>query len=218
MNVYFSVYRVKSVSYTNCVFPNGVCAAGCATTFMGCNFANNASGKYSLWVYDDAQVTVVDSEFTGVRGVKMYEEIEETVTNTLSLVNTTFSESVAQKPAIVLTYGNEVELEGNTYPSKGVFELDKDGAPNGTKVTADIKNIICTNDDYPDGCGVWVDGKIYTTVADAAEVAAEGSVVKLMCSPTGTVEFTSGVMFDRNGHNADYVTVEPNKIQLRINP
>ena len=205
MNVYFTVYRVGEVNYTNCTFPDGACAQGCAATYTDCEFANQTSGEYSLWVYANTTVTVEGGTFTGVRGVKMYAE-GAAKTGNLVMKNTVFTESVTQKPAIVLTYGESVTLEGNTYPATGVFELDADGAPNGTTVTADIADIDCKSDNYDD-CGVLVDGKIYTTVTDAAAVAAEGSTVTLFYDPTETVELAEGVTLNKNGYTAANVTV-----------
>lgn len=203
MNVYFTVYRVGTVNYTNCTFPDGACAQGCPVNYSNCNFANQTSGEYSLWVYADTTVTVENSQFTGVRGAKMYGE-GAAKTGNLVMKNTTFSESVTQKPAIVLTYGESVTLEDNTYPATGVFELDKDGDPNGTPVTS-TDAITCVND-YG-ACGVLVDGKIYTTVAQAAEVATSGSTVTLLHASTETVELAEGVTLNKNSYTAENVTV-----------
>ena len=206
MNVYFTVYRAGTVTYTNCTFPDGACAQGGTVTYTGCTFANQSSGEYSLWVYANADVTVNGGSFTGVRGAKMYTESKSVEdAGTLSLEGVTFTESVIEKPAIVLTYGESVVLENNTYSSTGTFELDLDGAPNGTTVTS-TDAITCVNDNGD--CGVLVDGKIYTTVAQASEVATEGSTVTLLHNSTETVEFAEGVTLNKNGYTADGVTVE----------
>ncbi len=207
MNAYFTVYWAGTVTYTNCTFPDGACAQGGTVTYTGCNFANQTSGEYSLWVYADCDVTVNGGSFTGVRGVKMYAE-GGFKTGNLTLDNVNFTSSVTQKPAIVLTYGESVTLTGdNTYPAKGVFELDVDGSPDGTTVTTDgNQTITCVNDNGV--CGVLVDGKIYTTVADAATVATDGSAVTLLYSTTETVEFPEGVTLKKaDGVVAENVTV-----------
>jgi uncharacterized protein (TIGR03905 family) len=95
-------------------------------------------------------------------------------------------------------------LEGNTYSSTGVFELDLDGKPNGVAVTSDVAP-VCVND--KGACGVLVDGKIYTTVAQAAEVATSTSTVTLLHNSTETVELPMGVILDKNGFEANGVTV-----------
>ncbi|MBR2024184.1 MAG: hypothetical protein IKA02_00060, partial [Clostridia bacterium] len=141
--------------------------------------------------------------FADYRGIKMYAEGGAKTTD-LTVKNTDFS-AVDNKPAIVLTYGESVTLEGNTYSDTGVFELDLDGAPNGTTVTSNVAP-TCKNDNG--ACGVLVDGKIYTTVAQAAEVATSGSQVTLLHNSTEIVELPEGVVLDKNNFEAAGVTVK----------
>ena len=202
MNCSFTVYRVASVSYTNCSFPNGACAAGCETTYTSCTF-QKSHDKYAFWAYG-ADITIDNCVFDNDRGIKMYAE-GAAKTTSVTVENSDFSK-LTGKPAIVLTYGESVTLEGNTYSSTGVFELDADGDPNGTTVTADITDIACKNDNYAD-CGVLVDGKIYTTITDAATVATSGSTVTLMYNATETAELAEGVTLNKNGYEAANVTV-----------
>lgn len=217
MNQYFTVYKVAEVSYTNCTFPDGACAQGGEAIYNNCTFANTTSGEYSLWVYADVDCKVNGGSFTGVRGVKMYAEGGATATaGDLTLNGVTFTENVTQKPAIVLTYGESVALIGNIYPSKGVFELDADGAPSGTAVSAvdsqgnDISNTItCVSDEYPNGCGVLVDGKIYTTLDEALTVAESGDTVTLLADATQTVKTPEGVTVDTNNNVIDGTAVMP---------
>ena len=205
MNVAFGVYNVAEVTYTNCTFANGAYASSGVVTFTGCTFMRSHD-KYGLWAYGNVDVTVDGCTFADYRGIKMYAEnganagVEKA---NLTVKNTDFSD-VNNKPAIVLTYGESVTLENNTYSSKGVFELDLNGAPNGTPVTSDVLP-TCVNDNG--ACGVLVDGKIYTTVAQAAEVATSGSTVTLLHNSTETVEFVQGVNLDKNGFAAAGVTV-----------
>ena len=208
MNVAFGVYDVPSVSYNNCVFSNGAYASSGKTTFTKCTFYRSHD-KYALWAYGNVECAVDGCTFADYRGIKMYAE-GAAKTVDLTVKNTSFS-SVSDKPAIVLTYGESVTLEGNTYSDTGVFELDRDGAPNGTTVTADITDVACMNDNYDD-CGVLVDGKIYTTVADAAAVASAGSTVTLMYDATETIEFPEGVTLNKNGYTAENVTVDGSSV------
>ncbi len=201
MNVAFGVYSADTVTYTNCTFTNGACASSGENTFYNCTFYRSHD-KYGLWAYGDVEVVVDDCTFDDYRGIKMYAE-GAAKTVDLTVKNTDFS-AVTDKPAIVLTYGESVTLENNTYSSTGVFELDLDGAPNGTPVTSNVAP-TCKNDNG--ACGVLVDGKIYTTVAQAAEVAEEGSTVVLLHDSTETVEFAEGVILDKNGFTAENVTV-----------
>lgn len=200
MNVAFGVYQASSVSYTDCTFANGAYASKGTNTFTKCTF-KRSHDKYSLWAYGDVEVIVDNCTFADYRGIKMYAE-GAAKTVDLTVKNTDFS-AVTDKPAIVLTYGESVTLEGNTYSSTGVFELDLDGAPNGTPVTSDVAP-TCKNDNG--ACGVLVDGNIYTTVAQAAEVATKGSTVTLLHNSTETVKFAEGVTLDKNGFAAENVT------------
>ena len=202
MNVAFGVYSANTVTYTNCTFANGAYASSGTNTFTGCTFYRSHD-KYGLWAYGNVDVVVEGCTFADYRGIKMYAE-GAAKTVDLTVTNTNFS-AVTDKPAIVLTYGENVTLEKNTYSSTGVFELDLDGAPNGTPVTSDVAP-TCKNDNGV--CGVLVDGKIYTTVAQAAEVATEGSKVTLLHNSTETVEFAEGVILDKNGFEAAGVTVK----------
>ncbi len=202
MNVAFGVYDVTEVTYTDCTFANGAYASSGDVNFTGCTFYRSHD-KYGLWAYGDANIVVDDCTFADYRGIKMYAEGGAKVTD-LTVKNTDFS-ALDSKPAIVLTYGESVTLEGNTYSSTGVFELDLDGAPNGTVVKIP-KDTTCKNDNG--ACGVLVDGKIYTTVADAAAVATSGSTVTLLHDSTETVELAEGVILDKNGYTAEGVTVK----------
>ena len=202
MNVAFGIYDVTEVAYTNCVFANGAYASSGNVTFNDCTFYRSYD-KYGLWAYGNVDVAVEGCTFADYRGIKMYAE-GAAKTVDLTVKNTDFS-ALTGKPAIVLTYGESVVLEGNTYSSTGTFELDLDGAPNGTAVTSDVAP-TCKNDNGT--CGVLVDGKIYTTAAQAAAVAAEGSNVTLLYSTTDAVEFAEGVNLTlANGVTADNVTV-----------
>ncbi|MBQ5872440.1 MAG: right-handed parallel beta-helix repeat-containing protein, partial [Bacteroidaceae bacterium] len=210
MNVAFGIYDVVEVTYDNCTFLNGACASSGKVTFNSCTFKKSWD-KYALWVYGNVDVTVQGSTFADYRGIKMYAEngaaasVEKA---NLTVKNTNFS-AVDNKPAIVLTYGESVVLEGNTYSSTGTFELDLDGKPNGVAVTSDVAP-VCVNDNG--ACGVLVDGKIYTTVAQAAEVATAGSTVTLLHNSTETVKFPEGVTLNKNGFTAEGVTAVAAKI------
>ena len=202
MNLAFGVYDVTEATYTNCTFLNGAYASTGNVKFAGCTFYRSHD-RYGLWAYGDVDVTVDGCTFADIRGIKMYAEGGAKTVN-LTVKNTDFTEAV-DKPAIVLTYGESVTLLNNTYSSKGVFELDLDGAPNGTPVTSDFYP-TCVNDNG--ACGVLVDGKIYTTAAQAAAVATKGSNVTLLHDSAETVEFAAGVKLNKNGFEAAGVTVK----------
>lgn len=203
MNLAFGVYGATETTYTNCTFLNGAYASTGNVTFANCTFYRSHD-RYGLWAYGNANITVDGCTFADIRGIKMYvESKDQQSAATLTVKNTDFT-AVNDKPAIVLTYGKSVTLENNTYSSKGVFELDLDGKPNGVAVTSDVAP-TCVNDNG--ACGVLVDGKIYTTVAQAAAVATSGSNVTLLHNSAETVEFPEGVILDKNGFEAAGVTV-----------
>ena len=208
MNVAFGVYNVDSVNYTDCIFVNGAYASSGVVTFEGCTFYPSWD-KYGLWAYGDVETTVDECKFLGGevngtehhRGIKMYAEGAKKTVD-LTVTNTDFSD-VSDKPAIVLTYGESVNLSGNTYSATGTFELDLGGAPNGTAITS-ADSITCVNDNG--ACGAIVEGKIYTTVAQAAAAATEGSVVTLLHDTEETVALPNNVAFNANGYEAQNVT------------
>ena len=210
MNVAFGIYDVVEVNYTDCTFINGSYASSGVVTYNNCTFYKSHE-KYGLWAYGDVNVTVNGGKFSSqtigddkIRGIKMYAEGAAKTTD-LTVKNVDFSE-VNNKPAIVLTYGESVTLEGNTYSATGVFELDKDGNPEGTTVKADISEISCMNDNYAD-CGVLVDGKIYTTIEKALELDAITSTSKvvLMYDTDNQITIPCGAVLDLNGHSAPNV-------------
>lgn len=205
MNYAFCINAAKSVTYTNCSFPNGSCAAQCETVYKNCSFMRSYD-RYSLWTYgDNTDVTVDSCAFNDFRGIKMWSTgANAEAYPSVTVTDCDFS-ALTDKPAIVLTKGSSVTLDGNTYSSTGTFELDLEGSPNGvTVISSDA--ITCIND--KGACGVLVDGKIYTTVAQAAEVATDGSTVTLLHNSTETVVLPEGVNLDKNGFTADGVTVE----------
>ena len=200
MNVAFGVYQVAKIDYVKCTFLNGAYASSGVVTFDTCTF-NVSHEKYGLWAYGDADITVLASTFDSGRAIKMYAEGAAKVTN-LTVKDSDFTAANQSKPAIVLTYGESVTLSGNQYPSTGVFELDLDGAPNGTAVSS-TDPITCVNDNGD--CGVLVDGKIYQTVADAAAVATETSMITLLHNSEETITIDKGFV-DKNGFEAAGVT------------
>ena len=201
MNVAFGIYDVEAVNYKNCTFLNGACASFGTVKYTGCTF-NRSWDKYALWAYGDVDITVDGCTFADYRGIKMFAE-GKAKTVDLTVRNSNFS-AVTDKPAIVLTSGESVALEGNTYSSTGVFELDLDGVPNGTPVTSDVAP-TCVNDNG--ACGVLVDGKIYTTVTQAKEVATSDSTVTLLHDSNETVELPLGVILNKNSFAAAGITV-----------
>ena len=64
----------NTVTYTNCTFPNGVCNNQYGkTVFNNCKFTNNTASLSNLWNYG-GETKVEECTFTGIRGIKMYNE------------------------------------------------------------------------------------------------------------------------------------------------
>ena len=154
MNTYFTTYNGGNVTYTNCTFPNGVTAigsvAGTTCTFNNCTFNNTTSGKYSLWVYGNSTNVVVNGgEFNGVRGIKLYSEGSNDF-SALTVTGATFSNTITEKHAVVLTKGESVTLTNNTYNNTtGTVQVDDGYASSiegktvtidGVKYTVDSEN------------------------------------------------------------------------------
>ena len=207
MNVAFGVNEAVSVAYTNCTFVNGSYANFGAVTYENCTF-NPSHDEYGLWAYGNADVTVNNCVFTK-GGVKMYSEGSgANETATIEIKESDFN-AVVEKPAIVLTKGERIELVGNEYPALGVIRLD--GTGNGTAIRS-ADPVTCVVKKTVDGqsvmvpAGVVVDGKIYETVAQANDVAQSGSVVTLLHDSTETVALKDGVQLNTNGYTAENVT------------
>lgn len=141
---YFSTYNGGNVTYTQCTFPNGVTAcgsvAGTTYEFNNCIFNNTTSGLYSLWIYGNSTNVVVNGgTFCGVRGIKMYSEGSDDFSS-LSVSGATFSDTITEKYAVVLTKGESVTLTQNTFNNTtGIVEVDNAYASSieGKTVTID---------------------------------------------------------------------------------
>ena len=214
MGNYFSI-QGGTVTYTNCIFPNGACTNTGTGIYNNCTFKN--SSEYGLWVYDDAIVTVNGGTVDSKKGIKVYSEGEESVTSTLTVQNATFTANVTAKPAVAIAYAQSITLIGNTYNNtEGHVELDSGSDADcegitfvakdaeGKDISSKIKAVDRSNSNA--SCGVLVDGKIYTTVTEAAKEVESGETITLLYNSTETVELPEGVLLDTNGYTAPNVT------------
>lgn len=125
-----------TVTYTNCTFPNGACNNMYGNTvFNGCKFTNATSGKYNLWNYG-GNTEIKNSTFTGVRGVKTYNEGTLAVAPTVKIENTTF-DGLTEKAAIVTSKATDITLDkvSATDCGKGFFQKDIEGSSKDEKIT-----------------------------------------------------------------------------------
>ena len=119
----------NTVTYTNCVFPNGVCNNQYGkTVFDRCQFTNDTSGKFNLWNYG-GNTEVKGSTFTGTRGIKTYNEGDLDVAPTVTVTDTSF-DGLTEKAAIVASKPTNITLTTVTATdcTKGLLQKDIEGS------------------------------------------------------------------------------------------
>ena len=124
----------NTVTYTNCTFPNGVCNNQYGkTVFNNCQFTNSAN--YNLWNYG-GNTEVKNSAFTGVRGIKTYNEGDLDVAPTVTVTDTSF-DGLTEKAAIVASKATDITLTNVTATgcTKGLLQKDIEGSTDEQKVT-----------------------------------------------------------------------------------
>ena len=125
----------NTVTYTNCTFPNGVSNNQYGkTVFDNCKFTNGATGLYNLWSYG-GNTEVKNSTFTGVRGIKTYNEGTLAVAPTVKVENTTFT-GLSEKAAIVASKATDITLTNVSANncSVGLFQKAIEGSSNEEEV------------------------------------------------------------------------------------
>ncbi len=193
---YFSTYNGSNVTYTECEFPNGVTAcgstAGTTYKFTNCIFNNVTSGLYSLWIYGNSTNVIVEGgSFNGIRGIKLYSEGNDDFSN-LTVRGATFSDTITEKHAIVLTKGESVTLEENTFNNTtGILQVDDDHAAliegksviiDGTEYVVDSENLTLvevTPEVTEIEIRTWDDLKELDAIVESGNML-EGVTVKLM--------------------------------------
>ena len=135
----------NTVTYTNCTFPNGVCNNQYGkTVFDNCQFANETTGLYNLWVYG-GNVELNGGKFSGTRGAKVYTEGTPETVPAVTIKDTSF-DGLTEKAAIVVSKAAAVTLTNvsATDCNKGLFQKAIEGstdaqevviAPSGTNVS-----------------------------------------------------------------------------------
>ena len=135
----------NTVTYTNCTFPNGVCNNQYGkTVFNNCQFTNSAN--YNLWNYG-GNTEVKNSAFTGVRGIKTYNEGTLAVAPTVKIEQTTFS-GLTEKAAIVASKATDITLTNVTATDciKGLLQKDIEGSTDEQKVTIEANGTGISGD------------------------------------------------------------------------
>ena len=132
----------NTVTYTNCTFPNGACNNQYGkTVFDGCKFTNATTGMYNFWNYG-GNTEIKDSTFTGVRGIKTYNEGTLEVAPTVKIENTTF-DGLTEKAAIVASKATDITLDNvsATDCGKGFFQKDIEFSGETTTIEANGSGI-----------------------------------------------------------------------------
>ena len=137
----------NTVTYTNCVFPNGVCNNQYGkTVFDRCQFTNDTSGKFNLWNYG-GNTEVKGSTFTGTRGIKTYNEGDLDVAPTVTVTDTSF-DGLTEKAAIVASKPTNITLTTVTATdcTKGLLQKDIEGSEGEQKVTIEANGTGISGD------------------------------------------------------------------------
>ena len=214
--VYFTTWvhdSSKTVTYTNCKFPNGACNNQYGkTVYDNCKFTNGTSGLYNLWNYG-GNTEIKGSTFTGVRGIKTYNEGTLNVAPTVKIESTTF-DGLTEKAAVVASKATDITFENvsTTNCTKGTFQKDIEGSGEKTTVTANGTGISGTFNVTADkgteavkrefniSAGSFdisaVDTKTFKDyLAPNAEISADGTVSSGATPATG-VATVGGVSYD----------------------
>lgn len=137
----------NTVTYTNCVFPNGVCNNQYGkTVFDRCQFTNDTSGKFNLWNYG-GNTEVKGSTFTGTRGIKTYNEGDLDVAPTVTVTDTSF-DGLTEKAAIVASKPTNITLTTVTATdcTKSLLQKDIEGSKGEQKVTIEANGTGISGD------------------------------------------------------------------------
>ena len=137
----------NTVTYTNCVFPNGVCNNQYGkTVFDRCQFTNATSGKFNLWNYG-GNTEVKGSTFIGTRGIKTYNEGDLDVAPTVTVTDTSF-DGLTEKAAIVASKPTNITLTTVTAVdcTKGLLQKDIEGSAGEQKVTIEANGTGISGD------------------------------------------------------------------------
>ena len=201
----------KTVTYTNCTFPDGVCNNQYGkTVFDNCKFTNNTAQKYNLWNYG-GNTEVKDSKFTGTRGVKVYSEGNDG--GTIKIESTTF-EKLTEKAAVLISKPSGVTLTNVAVSDceKGLVVRDITGndevqvITNGTGISASFTVTSSTEEVTAKSELKITAGAFTTDVSDyVASNAAAATVDDSYCVGAETIKEAA--------KTADSITVKQGTIE-----
>ena len=192
----------NTVTYTNCIFPNGVCNNQYGkTVFDSCEFTNSVAGMYNLWSYG-GNTEIRGSTFTGTRGIKAYNEGTLPVAPTVKVENTTFN-GLTEKAAIVVSKATDVTLAGITATgcTEGLLQKDIEGGSlkttieaNGTGISGEF-NITATTteaaakEEFNITAGTFNGTVSKDYLAEGVKQDANGNIVENYVAKIGTAKY-----------------------------
>lgn len=226
----------NTVTYTNCTFPNGLCNNQYGNTVVdGCTFSNTTTGMYNFWNYG-GNTEIKNSTFTGVRGIKTYNEGTLVVAPTVKIENTTF-DGLTEKAAIVTSKATDITLDkvSATDCGKGFFQKDIEGSSEDEKITITAngsaisgtfnitadKTTAAAKEEFNISAGTFTSEVSSDYLADGFEVKDNGNgtygVKAMSVAKIGTVEYATLAEAITNAKDGEVIVVSAGEYKLNGN-
>lgn len=180
----------RTVTYTNCTFPNGSSNNQYGkTVYNNCTFNKDNDEQYALWVYTAADngvtlggaVEINGGEMKAARGVKTYSENSADAVANVTLKNIKIETTV--KPAVVSSIAGNISFN-NVTANKGLIYAER---VNSAKNLAEVK-INGNSVNY----AAQVGNKYYVSVDDAKKNVTDGSTIKVIAyAKVGETEYAT---------------------------
>lgn len=180
----------RTVTYTNCTFPNGSSNNQYGkTVYNNCTFNKDNDEQYALWVYTAADngvtlggaVEINGGEMKAARGVKTYSENSADAVANVTLKNIKIETTV--KPAVVSSIAGNISFN-NVTANKGLIYAER---VNSAKNLAEVK-INGNSVNY----AAQVGNKYYVSVEDAKKNVTDESTIKVIAyAKIGETEYAT---------------------------
>ncbi len=180
----------RTVTYTNCTFPNGSSNNQYGkTVYNNCTFNKDNDEQYALWVYTAADngvtlggaVEINGGEMKAARGVKTYSENSADAVANVTLKNIKIETTV--KPAVVSSIAGNISFK-NVTANKGLIYAER---VNSAKNLAEVK-INGNSVNY----AAQVGNKYYVSVDDAKKNVTDESTIKVIAyAKVGETEYAT---------------------------
>lgn len=180
----------RTVTYTNCTFPNGSSNNQYGkTVYNNCTFNKDNDEQYALWVYTAAKdgvtlggaVEINGGEMKAARGVKTYSENSADAVANVTLKNIKIETTV--KPAVVSSIAGNISFN-NVTANKGLIYAE---CVNSAKNLAEVK-INGNSVNYAAKVG----NKYYVSVDDAKKNVTDESTIEIIAyAKVGETEYAT---------------------------